>query len=37
VTKQRKGDAAGAKADFEAAAAVAPKLAARAKTMGITP
>jgi tetratricopeptide (TPR) repeat protein len=37
VVKQRKGDAAGAKADFEASAAVAPKLAARARTLGIAP
>lgn len=37
VAKQRKGDTAGAKADFEAATAVAPKLAARAKLLGITP
>jgi tetratricopeptide (TPR) repeat protein len=37
VARQRKGDAAGAKADFEAAAAVAPKLAGRARLLGITP
>lgn len=37
VAKQKKGDAAGAKADFAAAADVAPKLAARAKRLGITP
>jgi len=37
MAKQKKGDAAGAKADFAAAAKVAPKLAARAKLLGIAP
>ena len=37
IAKQRKGDAAGGKADLEASAKTAPKLADRAKALGITP